>query len=363
MLVRYRGSASDDNLIKEYLNTLFQELMAETPSKLLVGNVMDLSYLGDKTTFYTPETSTIDLNDFNVLQPQVLDSNNNMMLSALISASTVVLLASVLLILRVRQRRKDSTARTEKDSPVDLDKLDLEAGGTDTSDRSTGVPKTGSDLTIGISTSYDSKLGIILADTGADNVTNQVIPGATSHDSTEFTGAAAAGVPALPPRPPRRNSQKLKKRRKRKKKKKKTTLKRVNSRENVQAMEAIPESEDEGSEFGSECDSEYTWSDDDGSSNHSSSGCSTPVRSRSLPDSRASSPKLSPQDELFSSDVFSTDFDFVIEAPDFPFGTKGEESKRSKSREERLKPRTSRLKDVVSPIKEEKIRPIPPPWI
>jgi hypothetical protein len=79
---------------------------------------------------------------------------------------------------------------------------------------------------------------------------------------------------------------------------------------------------------------------------------------------------LSPQDELFPSDVFSSDFDFVIEAPDFPFGSK-DEPMLYIDKNERLQPRKSHRasspkpspKDTISPIKEEKIRPIPPPWI
>jgi hypothetical protein len=91
---------------------------------------------------------------------------------------------------------------------------------------------------------------------------------------------------------------KLKKKRRRKKKKKKAGLsKRVNSRENVNQMEAIAESEDEGSEFGSEGDSEYSSTGDEGSSDRSSSGCLTPIGTHPHPgartSSRASSPRLS----------------------------------------------------------------------
>ena len=135
--------------------------------------------------------------------------------------------------------------------------------------------------------------------------------------SVDSPDRSAAG---LPPRPPRRNSMKLKKRRKRKKKKKIVALKRVNSRENINEMPVISESEDEESERGSECDSEYTSDDGSCSSYDASSGYNTPARSRSLSrtSSRASSPQLSPQDEMFAADVFDHDVEFVIEAPDFP---------------------------------------------
>lgn len=90
-------------------------------------------------------------------------------------------------------------------------------------------------------------------------------------------------------------------------------------------MEAIPEFEsEEGSEFESEDGSEYTTDDEGSSTNHSSSSLGTPIRSvrsgSQASGSRASSPRLDPQDEHFPSDMFTSDFDFVIEAPDFPFG-------------------------------------------
>lgn len=81
----------------------------------------------------------------------------------------------------------------------------------------------------------------------------------------------------LPPLPPRRSSspkpmlprpaQGQRRRRKKKKKVTKNVLKRVNSRENVREMEAIPEAHDEeGSEgSGRDAESEYSWTDDDGS--------------------------------------------------------------------------------------------------
>lgn len=368
MRVRYRGSSSDDRSIQEYIEDLIHQFMAEKPSPLIVGNVLDISYIGDRTIW-------ISKNDVNQLsdEPEALDSGNNMM-APLISVSTVAVLGIIFLF--SRRRKGEQKEVGEKSGPVDLDDIaDLEAGSTGTSDVSCGFQKTDSEVTIGNNESYDAKPSVILiAETGENSstkstqeVTNQDLQRTTSRDSTEaIITVAEAGVPPLPPRPPmgpRRNSQKLKKRRRRKKKKKKTTLKRVNSRENVDKMDSIRESDQEGSKLGSECDSEYTWSDDDGSSNMSSSGCLTPVHSKSLADSRASSPRLSPQDKLFPSDVFAN-FDFVIEAPDFPFGPNGEESK--PYNEEKLKPRTASSKppkDMVSPIKEETIRPIPPPWV
>jgi hypothetical protein len=134
--------------------------------------------------------------------------------------------------------------------------------------------------------------------------------------SVDSPDRSAAG---LPPRPPRRNSTKLKTNRKKKKKKGKKALplKRVNSREGINEMPMISES-DEDSEMGSEDGSEYA--SDDGSSYDASSGCLTPAHSQSLSraSSRGSSPQLSPRDELFPADNFDNDVEFFIEAPDFP---------------------------------------------
>jgi hypothetical protein len=118
----------------------------------------------------------------------------------------------------------------------------------------------------------------------------------------------------LPPRPPRRSSStNLKKKRRKKKKKKVVVLKRVNSRENILEMPTISESGSEDDDE-SECDSDYTGDDDDGSASYdTSSGCITPVGSLSRSSSRASSPKLSPVKD--SNDSNKT---VVIEAPDFP---------------------------------------------
>jgi hypothetical protein len=127
--------------------------------------------------------------------------------------------------------------------------------------------------------------------------------------SVDSPDRSAAG---LPPRPPTRrsNSMKLKRLRKRKKKKSKKVvpLRRVNSREGINEMPIISESEDEESECDSECTS------DDGSSYDTSSGCLTPAHSLS----RASSPQLSPKDELYIPDGFDENIQFYIEAPDFP---------------------------------------------
>ena len=177
---------------------------------------------------------------------------------------------------------------------------------------------------------------------------------------------ASLPPPDLPPRPPaplqRKNSKNLKKRRKKKKKKKKkTVLKRVNSRENVNAMEAIPESADEDSEFGSEYsygDSEYSTDDESGFGSRPSSGCSTPVKGGST--MSLSKKQLSPQDELFPSDVFAeVEYEFDIQAPDLLADNQEQQPLPPKS-----KMPSGMGSDRRTPSGSgNKIRPLPAPWV
>ena len=172
----------------------------------------------------------------------------------------------------------------------------------------------------------------------------------------------------LPPRPPvplqRKNSKNLKKRRKKKKKKKqKTVLKRVNSRENVKAMEAIPESDNEDSELGSEYsygDSEYSTDDESsGFGSRQSSGCNTPVKGEI---SSLSKKQLSPQDELFPSDVFAeVEYEFDIQAPDLLADNQDQGTLHPKSKLpfEMEMATDGKIQSGVG----NKIRPLPAPWV
>jgi hypothetical protein len=386
MTVRYRGSEQDSNFVKEYLQDVIREKMTATPNELLVKDVTDLSFVGDFDSLSPPSSKPSA-----ATQTRTVESSDSARLGSIISAS-VVLLGGLLLLFRRRHRQAAEVTESSIENKATEEIHDLETGSTYTCD--TGLQISTSLETLENANSYDTQESAptLLVDTAEDDQTyadvlpptppmsptqpmppTPPLPPTPPVDPTEALLAllaAASFAPALPPRPPRRGSMKLKKKRRRKKKKKKAVLKRVNSRENVNQMEAIAESEDEGSEFCSEGDSEYSSTDDDGSSNHSSSGCLTPIGTHSHPgsrtSSRASSPRLSPQDELFPSDVFSSDFDFVIEAPDFPFDLDGKHVKpqqqQKQPKEDRLQPR-KRPTAKVSPIKEKKMLRIPPPWI
>ena len=212
----------------------------------------------------------------------------------------------------------------------------------------------------------------------------------SSHSASSNTRSAA--LPPRPPIGPKQKSIKLKKKRRRRKKKKKVTLARVNSRENINEMSMIAE-EDEGTE-GTD-GSEYTWESgsdfsgtegDDLSSTPSSttgSSCMTPVRNPTPTHSRNASPdnRLSPQDELFPSYVFSTDFEFLIEAPDFPYQDERNnftKEKKAKSKTAPSPPPTPPLSSTgvllqASPVKKgtkdfspndsKKVKKLPPSWV
>jgi len=347
MLADYRGQTIDSYLIREYVKETIREEMQTRPDSLRFGMVTGLAYVGDYSELQPADEETT------VLTTRDSGGSSNGAVPTLVSISSVIVLCGMILFLKARRSPKAG----------DNDISDLKA-----------VDNTNSEALTRASVHSD-----VVAEEGPCNLirsrSDQSEDTMNSCDASDVavippiqfeasnTAAVAAGgaspKPVLPPRPPntRRGSVKLKKKR-RKKKRKKTTLKRVNSRENIDEMEPIRESEDEDSEIGSESGSEYT-TDDDGSSNQDS-GCTTPIRSRSLggsrASSRASSPRLSPQDEMFPSDVFAN-FDFVIEAPDFPFPTlKPSDNKRVTDLKLNQRP-----DDMVSPIKEEKIRPIPPP--
>lgn len=148
--------------------------------------------------------------------------------------------------------------------------------------------------------------------------------------SVDSPERSAAGLPPRPMVVKREVSKQLKKKRKKKKKKKKQVLAlvRICSRENIDEMPIISESE-------SECDSEYTSGDEefltDESSYDASTGCLTPSRlsarrasigassgTSSRASSRASSPQKSPRDDFFPpGSTDSPDYEFVMEAPEF----------------------------------------------
>jgi hypothetical protein len=342
MQVHFRGEDTDALDVEEFLKNLFQQRMESNPNSLRAGYIDQLAYVGDRDSIPTASADSSQAQN-SMNNNQVLSLRGGALVPTLISVSTVVLLGGLFFLFRAKHRwnnQQDHDAET-KDEVIGVP--DLETGSTGTSEASAGSqpPSSTEDQLLQNTDSSEepstmdrpplstrrSDPGLSLVDIG--------IPFVTSQDSTDgvvSTSAVVAGgvaPDALPPRHPRRNSTKLKKCRKRRKKKKKVTLKRVNSRENVAQMDAIAETgeeEEEGSEYTYESGSEYS-TEDDGSSNPSS-GCLTPIRvPNSRTSSRHSSPRLSPRDELFPDDVFSTDFEFLIEAPDFPYHSKDKKTK------------------------------------
>jgi hypothetical protein len=377
MKVKFIGQETDTLYVEEFLKNLFKERMQANPDSLRAGHISQLAYVGDRDAI---ATTTVESPTTQSSSTIVSSSKGDaFVFPMLISASTVILLGGIFLLFRVRHRRSQEDA-SETNKEFD-DLPDLETGSSYTSEGSSSALKTRSQSP---SSMVDRPRSLSASDLSVERpplppprrsdpglVDTELPFVVTSQDSTDgivSTSAVVAGIaPAvLPPRPPRRNSMKLKKRRKRRKKKKKVTLQRVNSRENVAEMDTITESEEEeGSEYTYESGSEYS-TEDDGSSNQSS-GCHTPIRNRSVPNSRASSrhssPRLSPQDELFPADVFSTDFEFLIEAPDFPYHSTDKKKSTLQPRPSKTRQNKNNQDNVVSPIREETIRPLRPPWL
>jgi len=339
--------------------------MTQQPSNLLVDNVEALKYVG-KFNFNAAIKGGTD---------GVLPTRNGhssvVRVGTLISAASAV--ALVIFLFAFRRRQQEENKPEEQPEAADENKQeeirDVEAG------VGFGLPLERSDVNLAAFSSGEtlepSWTDEDNADDERDLITDTGLIPITSSDSDERLVPADTASLSLPPRPPRRESVQLKTTRKRRKKKKKRpALQRISSRENIRAMQAIPESDTDGSELESE-GSEYS-TDEDGSSNQSSSNstCNTPVRAHSLPGSRSGSPSLGnpffPIDDADNSDV-----KFIIEALDFDF-EKETSSKRKPSQKSLLHasssssslPDMSSNKTPISPIKEEKkIRPLPPPWI
>ena len=363
MTATFRGQGA--SAVEDYLRRLIQEMMTGAPEKLFVKEVTGLKYVGNK--FGQPYP-------FSGATGQVQSSANqasHQILGAVLPVSAFVLLMGTFLLLLSRRRRDRNTrSRGTSEKPIgDEVEIGRDSASVETTKLAQTLSQTASEEEDHGGTSDIERQGATVtlsSDTAEspesscpsskeENPPKGELISVDSQDSESQDTAAAVVGAALPPRPPvdRRRSQNLKKKRRKKKKKKTQPLQRVNSKEGIKEMEPIPESEGEQSEFGSEYDSECSTEDDEFGS-RTSSGCTTPVRSRSRNGSRASTPQLSPQDELFPKDVFS-DFDFTIEAPDFPFDTSKVDVP-NLANEDDLKP------SGVSPSRE-KIKPLPPPWV
>ncbi|KAG7351532.1 hypothetical protein IV203_010892 [Nitzschia inconspicua] len=337
MKIKYRGGKQESNLVQEYVQSIVQNQVSEDPSQLFAMNVIGLHWgiesesstdvfvdIGDfhngndnkpfnPTTHEDPTTNSSTLS---ILSPQILIP---------FCTGIVLLLLWVVIHIYTRKKLRQHSKTASVSEASKERKGDLESGSVATAP-TISPSYSGNDISGDFGTPetkpvtpLEKKPSGLLRDkpikrsypVSVDSPERKPLP--VSVDSPD---RSAAG---LPPRPPRRGTIKLKHNRKKKKRKNKkiASLKRVNSREGINEMPMISES-DEDSEIGSEGDSEYT--SDDGSSIDASSGCLTPARSSSLSrkSSRASSPQLSPREELFSSEPFDQDVKFVIEAPDFP---------------------------------------------
>lgn len=329
--VKYRGSEEESNYVEEYIQTIIHQQVAQDPTQLLAMDTIGLHWANESgpspevqvdivqpqtgnttTPFDTPihDGSIPRTAGPRILSPQII-----------IPLSTGIFLLILWIILHFCSRKqRRHTAKTisvfhaSKECGADLESGSVSTAPTiSPSFSGAGTPESKS-VSTPTEKTFESTRGRTMRRSNpvsVDSPDRKPLP--VSVDSPD---RSAAG---LPPRPPRRSSVKLQGNRKKKKKKAKkvVALKRVNSREGINEMPMISES-DEDSELGSEGDSEYT--SDDGSSIDASSGCVTPARSSSLSrkSSRASSPQLSPRDEVFAAEVFDHNVEFVIEAPDFP---------------------------------------------
>jgi hypothetical protein len=338
MKIVYRGSMEESNLVEDYVQSIVHKQIAQDPSQLFAMDIIGLHWANESVSKPDVQVDIEDPQDGNKTRPfdtpirdkptTTTAGRSIMSPQILIPVSTGIVVLIMWIIFHMYSRKKlrqhtktASVFQASKERRVD----DLETGSVTTAPTISpansghdfagdfGTPERQSTIS-----SPQEKPSGLLRDkpvrrsnpVSVDSPDRKPLP--VSVDSPD---RSAAG---LPPRPPRRSIKLKTNRRKKKKKSKKVVpLKRVNSREGINEMPMISES-DEDSELGSEGDSEYT--SDDGSSIDASSGCLTPARSSSLSlkSSRASSPQLSPRDEFFAADVFDQDVKFVIEAPDFP---------------------------------------------
>lgn len=342
MIVKYLGSDGESDLVQEYIQSIVHNQISLDPSQLFALDVIGLhwgNHLGhpplvdvdivepsiDNTTgpYHTPPLTGETEQSLNT-QNATPFASPAIIIPVVTGVVLLVLWIGFYLYARNQRRQNGKTASVLQASKECQE--DIETGSVTTAPTispTNSGPEYDSDFN-----TPDGKTAPARNDRSSEGFKKPVRRrGPVSVDSpdrkslpvsVDSPDRSAAG---LPPRPPRRNSTKLKtnRRKKKKKVKKVVALKRVNSREGINEMPMISES-DEDSELGSECDSECT--SDDGSSYDASSGCLTPARSRSRSrsrtSSRASSPQLSPRDEMFASDAFDHDVEFLIEAPDFP---------------------------------------------
>ncbi len=315
LTLKYQGNKTDDKFVQENVKALLEHSMVNRTEELYVKDVQGLYYVG------TFDSVAAERNPGASEQGASRSGGDSIIrIGTLISAASAVLLLLTILMFRRRRDVENQEHLEQVDEKAEADIQDLESAQiaptmpTNSSAESyLAISSEGSEEAPSLETKPSGEGSAYSEEERLDEAD---IIASSSSDSAER--ASLDSHLLLPPRPPRRgDSVQLKTtRRRRKKKKKRPTLKRVNSREHVASMEAIPETISDVSEF--ESGSEYS-TDDDGSSYQSSSTSSTPVRTRSLPGSRSGSP--SPN--RFPPESISSDVNFIIEALGFPFDRNG----------------------------------------
>eukprot|EP00934_Nitzschia_sp_Nitz4_P007536 Nitzschia sp. Nitz4//scaffold176_size46146//18695//22866//NITZ4_007191-RA/size46146-processed-gene-0.33-mRNA-1//-1//CDS//3329539012//7526//frame0 len=320
--LKYAGTEEDEAKIYDYVYSLMEEIMVDRSEDLLVGEVERIEFVG-QFVFPTPTAAPTSTPVFNTptLSPgPVTPADSGLRFGPIVAmASSVVLLLAIVLFRRQKASDQDESSHALPAKAAD-DLHYIETG----SSSSLGSPTTFSPNAVLVphgsaqesESPVDTEDVVTIPESGKVEqipVVKETISNETLELPAPATSSPVDVDHPLPPRPPRRGSLKLKKRRRRKKKKRRPSLQRVNSRENMSGLEAIPESDSE-SEFGSEEGSEYSTDDEEGYQESSGSGTPLKPSSRhSRGSGRSHVSELPQQDELFPDDVFANDFDFSYE--------------------------------------------------
>lgn len=339
--MKYRGTTGESNLIEEYIQSIIHNQIALDAKQLFAEDITGLRWIPNDQA-----SAAFGDSDLGTLAPIFGPSSSlegegdttsskglhGLYASLIIPLATAFFVICIWLCVHMYDRKKRRDAKVEKQKR----RSEGPTGAQDNNDLETGSAGTGKTRDLHSKDSLDSQDSQEASSTkycteamakamGLSSAASSALQGTLSSTGVRRHRSCPVSVDSperstggLPPRPvtaKRAVSMPLKKKRRKKKKKKKQvmSLKRINSRENIVEMPIISESE-------SECDSDEEEYCDDGSS-YDASSCSTPNR-ESRSSSRASSPQKSPRE-----DPDQPDFEFVIEAPDFPNDYFSEEPK------------------------------------
>jgi hypothetical protein len=290
MDVKYRGEPEDAIWVQEYLKTLIKDQILDDPSQLYVGNVNNLSYVGERIS----SNRTDDITRIQAGQGLGIAT-----MTTIVSLSTLMVFGCAIVLMK---RRKKSTI--QEDYVEDYPKktmADLELCSTESPTNSNST--VGSPNMLLVSTE-DMPMPFFKE--------RQQLQTSSSMDSNDRSIQSQEPSPRQEGRlsttiqpPARRKSKTLKKQRKKKKKRKHTQ--KTSSRENMMMnptmllpiSEIITEFDHDEEE--DEC-SEIDTSE--------SSSCDEDINS--------STPVSTPTSE----DIFDNDYDFIIETPHFSYTTK-----------------------------------------